>query len=384
MTSTPTLPPRGPTGTAERAGAPAVGVSNHIELAAASVARFADRPLFGECHGGAWHWTTYAEWYAGVAALRAGLATLGVGPGDRVAIVSRNSTAWAAAAYATYGLGAAFVPMYEAQRPDEWEHILRDCGATVAFGRTPVIAATLTEMHRRLPALQHVVTIEPDSRAPLSLATLTAPGHPAAAARAIAPDDVAGLIYTSGTTGMPKGVMLTHRNLVSNALATVAGFPIGPDDRTLSFLPWAHVYGQVCELHILIGAGASTAFNIDIDHLLDDLRVVQPTILVAVPRVFSKLHLSVRAQIEHQPRVIRAVFERGLAASLRHRRGEHLDLRERVVCWLAGFLFSRIRRTFGGRLRFAISGSATLAREVAEIIDGLGIEVYEGYGLTET
>jgi long-chain acyl-CoA synthetase len=359
--------------------------TNLVELANASVLRFAERPLFGERDGQSWRWMTYAAWQDRVDRLRAGLAAQGIGPGDRVAIVSRNSAAWAAAAYASYGLGATFVPMYEAQRPDDWEFILRDCEACLAFGRTPEIAAALTAMQPRLPALRHVISLEGPDDDPRSLLALVRSGraHPVGV-RQVAPDDVAGLIYTSGTTGFPKGAMLTHRNLTSNVLATVAGFPIGPDDRTMSFLPWAHVYGQVCELHILIAAGASTAFNTDTDHLLDDLREVKPTILVAVPRIFNKLHLAARDQIEHQPRAIRRVLERGLAAALRRRRGEHLGVGDRVAAWLARLVFARIRRAFGGRLRYAISGSATLSREVAELIDTVGIAVYEGYGLTET
>ena len=358
---------------------------NLVELARASVSRFASRPLFGERAGRTWTWTTYAAWQAHVDGVRAGLADLGVRPGDRVAIVSRNSAAWATAAYAAYGLGAAFVPMYEKQRPDEWEFILRDCGATVVFARTPAIAATLAAMRPRVPALRHVVTIEAPADDPASLAALERDGR----ARPVpsgspSPDDVAGLIYTSGTTGLPKGVMLTHHNLTSNVAAALATFPMTHEDRTVSFLPWAHVYGQVCELHILIAAGGSTAFNAELDQLPEDLRSVRPTILVAVPRIFNKLHASIRGQIETRPRVVRRVFRRGLAASIARRRGAHLGWVDRIVLVLAGVLFAAIRRKLGGRLRYAISASATLSLEVAEFIDGLGIAVYEGYGLTET
>ncbi len=359
--------------------------ANLTELAAASVATYGPRPLFGEKRGGTWQWTTYAQWQAEVDALRGGLAALGVQPGDRVAIVSRNSTAWATAAYATYGLGAAFVPMYEAQQPTEWEFILRDCGATVVFGRTPAIVGILDEMQPRLPALRHVIQIEGSASDARTMAALAAEGraHPAPT-RPAAPEDLAGLVYTSGTTGLPKGVMLTHHNLTSNIEATLESFPLVEDDRSLSFLPWAHVYGQVCELHMLIGAGASTAFNTNTEHLIEDLAEVKPTILVAVPRIFNRIHAGVRAQIEKRPRVVRYVFERGVAASVRRRRGERLGAGDRFVCWLAGFLFAAIRKKFGGRLKYAISASATLSHEVGEFIDALGIDVYEGYGLTET
>lgn len=357
---------------------------NLVDLARASVARFAARPLFGERRNGAWHWMTYLEWQARVDALRAALAGLGIRPGERVAIVSRNSADWATAAYASYGLRATFVPMYEAQRPEDWEFILRDCEASVVFGRTAAITESLAAMRPRLPSLRHVITIEGSADDPWSLPALVRRG--AAAPLAIGspgPGDLAGMIYTSGTIGLPKGVMLTHANLTSNVIATLAGFPIVPEDRTLSFLPWAHVYGQVCELHILVAAGASTAFNTDTARLFEELREVRPTLLVAVPRIFNRLHVAVRAQIERRPRAVRRLFERGLLAAQRRRRGERLGLRERIACWPARFLFAAIRRELGGHLKYVISGSATLSREVGEFIDGLGLDVYEGYGLTE-
>ncbi|HSN27291.1 MAG TPA: long-chain fatty acid--CoA ligase, partial [Kofleriaceae bacterium] len=354
-------------------------ITNLVELAEHSVQRFADRPLFGERLDGKWEWQSFRGWQARVDAIRGVLDGLGIVRGDKVAIISRNSSVWAAAAYATYGLGAAFVPMYEAQRPSDWEFILRDCGASVVFVRTPQIAEAVRQMTPRLPALKYVLTIED----PLSLRELEARAHPVPAIHPDA-DDLAGLIYTSGTTGMPKGVMLTHRNITADVHGTLAGFPFRPDDRTVSFLPWAHVYGQTCELHILVAAGASTAFNTNPEHLLDDLASVKPTMLVAVPRIFNKLHAAVRAQIAHKPRVIRRVFERGLEASIAKKRGEHIGFVQRIMLFLAGFLFAAVRRKLGGHLRYAISGSATLSHDVAEFIDAIGIQVYEGYGLTET
>jgi long-chain acyl-CoA synthetase len=358
--------------------------ANLVELADASVSKFADRRLFGEIRGDAIEWMTYRDWYDRVAALRGGLASLGVAPGDRVAIVSRNSAEWAMAAYASYGLGAAFVPMYEAQRPSDWELILRDCEATVVFGRTPELVAALREMQPRLPALRHIVQIEGTTAGP-TLASLVEYGrvHPVST-HAAQPDDVAGLIYTSGTTGVPKGVMLTHHNLTSNIEATLSSFPFKHTDWTLSFLPWAHVYGQTCELHLLIAAGASTVFNHNTEHLVEELRIAKPTILVAVPRIFNKLYASVSGQIDKKPRPIRYVFQRGLAASVRLRAGQSIGVVDRLIYWLASVLFAAIRRKLGGNLRYAITGSATLSRKVAEFIDGLGIDVYEGYGLTET
>jgi long-chain acyl-CoA synthetase len=357
-----------------------------VELGETSARRFASNPLFGERQDGHWRWTRYAEFWEQVEELRGGLAAHGVGPGDRVAVVARNGVGWAVCAYATYSLAAELVPMYEMQRPADWELILQDSRSRVVVGRTPRVVAALDAMRPRLPALRHVFDLEGPADDPRSCAALRRIGRerPVAAVHP-APESVAGLVYTSGTTGRPKGVMLTHRNLTFTIAATVASFPLSPEDRTVSFLPWAHAYGQVGELHILIAIGASTAFNDDIARLVDDLREVRPTILVAVPRIFHKIHTGVCAQIATRSRPIRALFRAGLDVAARRRRGESVSAGARLMHGLADRLvFARIHRGLGGRLRYAISASASLSPEVAQFVDALGIELYEGYGLTET
>jgi long-chain acyl-CoA synthetase len=357
-----------------------------VRIAERSVFEFATRPVFGERVDGRWSWMTYRELGRWIDEVRGGLSALGVGTGDRVAIISNNSAAWAAAAYATYGLAATFVPMYEAQRHEDWEFILRDCEASVVFVRTPGIAAEIEGMKERLPRLRHVVVIEGAEHDERSLASLRRRGREHVT-RVVYPDPeaIAGFIYTSGTTGKPKGVMLSHRNLVSNIIASTAVFPVGPDDRSVSFLPWAHVYGQTIELHIFVSVGASTAFNRDVKKLVDDLGEVRPTILVAVPRIFNRIYDGVRAQISKKPKPIQTLFHRGLEASYRTRHGEHVSLGDRAMLALADALvFRKVRHKFGGRLRYVISGSATLSHDVGRFIDALGLDVYEGYGLSET
>ena len=357
-----------------------------VRMAEHSVRTFADRPVFGERVDGTWSWMTYREVGTQIDELRSGLATIGVTSGDRVAIISRNSAPWAITAYATYGLGATLVPMYEAQRHDEWEFILRDCNASVVFVRTAEIAAAVESMRGALPALQHVITIESPADDRRTFDGLRRLGREHVVPTIYPdPESIAGFIYTSGTTGRPKGVMLSHANIASNVAASTSVFPVKADDRSVSFLPWAHIYGQAVELHILFSVGASTAFNHDVTKLVDDLQEVRPTILVAVPRIFNKIHDGVRAQIAGKPRPIRALFKSGIASSIRRRRGERLGVGERIVLWLANLLvFGKIRHKFGGRLKYTISASATLSHEVGEFIDALGLDVYEGYGLSET
>ena len=359
---------------------------NLVELFEHGRRAFADRPLFGTKHDSVWEWTTYGRFGELVDAFRAGLATLGVSPGDRVAIVSNNRVEWAVAAYATYGLGATFVPMYEAQRPEEWKLILEDCGAKVVLAATPAIGRALREMRPSLGALEHVVGLERSPDGTLAYEDLLETGRtgPVRAADP-SPDDVAAFVYTSGTTGRPQGVMLTHGNLTSNVAAGTSVFPVSPEDRTLSFLPWAHVYGQAIELHVLVSVGASTAFVSALPKLVDELAEVKPTMLVAVPRIFTRIYAGVNAQMAERPRFVRALFRRGLRAATRRRRGARLGPLEQAELAVADrLIFSRVREKFGGRLKYAISASAALSLDVAEFIDALGVEVYEGYGLTET
>ncbi len=374
-----------------------------VEVLEKSTIAHSGQPLFGTKKGGQWTWTTYAEFAREVDRLRAGLASRGVGPGDRVAIVSNNRVEWAAAAYATYGLGAAFVPMYEAQQPKEWEFIARDCGAKVLFVANEAALAKAKASFDRLPALKSVVVIDGDTKrdgdgtSPASpergrslprvdtYASLLAADHGGSASVPVQPTDIAGLIYTSGTTGEPKGVILTHLNLAANVSAVHELFPIGKDDRSLAFLPWAHVFGQVVELHSLLSMGASMAICEGLDKLLDNLAEVKPTILMSVPRVFNRLYTAVHTQIASKPRPIKALVHKAMAVTAKERSGHRLDLRELALLKLADRLvFSKVRARFGGRLKYAVSGGAALSIEVAEFIDSIGVTVYEGYGLTET
>ncbi len=357
-----------------------------VSLARESFRTHGDRPLFGTRGPGGWIWTTYREVEAAVDAFRAGLASLGVRAGDRVGIIAGNRVEWAVAAYATYGLGATFVPMYQQQRADEWELILRDCGAKVVIGAGRHVLEAIAEMRARLPALVHVIALDGHEPRSLDFEEVLERGRAQPVpATAPDPDTVAGFIYTSGTTGKPKGVMLTHRNIATNIAAGLSVFPIGADDSTLSFLPWAHAYGQVIELHLVVAAGASTAFVTDVSKLVEQLAEVRPTMLVAVPRIFNRLYANLMEQIGKRPRFVQGLFRTAVRTAKRHRLGEKTSVLDDAALRLADrLIFTKVRKRLGGRLRYAISASATLSLEVAEVIDAAGIPVFEGYGLTET
>jgi long-chain acyl-CoA synthetase len=360
-----------------------------VELLAESVQKHAARSVFVTKHAGRWIETSYQEFGERVDALRAALSLLGVGPGDRVGIIAGNRVEWAVAAYATYGLRAAFVPMYEAQHESEWAFIIRDSGLKLLFVADLAERARVERIRASTPNLQHVVVLSDTDAAP-SYASLLKRGAaaPVAALRPL-PTDLAAILYTSGTTGEPKGVLLTHGNVLANVLPmreVMAAAEERPEEhRSLAFLPWAHAFGHTSELHGAISAGSSMAIAESIDKIVDNLQEIRPTILVAVPRVFLRVYNSALHLIGQKPAPVRWLFERGLAAAKKKNRGEQLRLMEAVVLAIADrIVFSRVRARLGGRLKYAVSGAAALSRDVGEFIDAIGIVVYEGYGLTET
>lgn len=356
-----------------------------LDLLDASVRLHGPRPLFLTRRSDAWVPTTYTEFARLVDAVRGGLADLGVSPGDRIGIISSNCVEWAAVAYAGYGLRAAIVPMYESQRATDWAFVIRDAGLRVMFVSEAAVHARLADVAGALPTLHDVCVFHgPASRGGLTFEQLAGRTEAAPPARP-SQEDVAAVMYTSGTTADPKGVVLTHGNLVSNITTVLSQVPVTKQHRSLAFLPWAHAFGQTLELHGVIAAGASMAIAESVDKIVDNLAEVRPTVLVAVPRVFLRVHARVTSMLAGKSRTIRWLATRGLAlAKRRSTTGRRLPLHQHLLWWIADrVVFARVRQRVGGRLEFAISGAALLPKTVAELIDGLGIQLYEGYGLTE-
>jgi long-chain acyl-CoA synthetase len=360
--------------------------TNLVHVLQASVSKYGPRPLFGVLGANGVQWTSFQEFQTLVDQFRAGLASLGVKSGDAVAVISNNRLEWAVGSHACFGLGAAYVPMYEAQLDKEWEYILADSDAVICLAASPAIQKRVEAMRSALPKLRHVVSFDSVPDDVLSYAGLLARGK-AQPVQVSIPDgeDVASLIYTSGTTGKPKGVVLTHKNLSSVVNSMLEIVDIGSDDRGIAFLPWAHVFGGCIELNLAICTGAGTAICGDATKLGEYLSQVKPTVLFAVPRVWNKIHAGVQNLMMEKPPAIQWIYNTALSAKQKLRTGKPVSLREKIAIKAADkIIFPKILEKFGGNLRFAVSGAAALPRAVAEFMESLGIQVHEGYGLTET
>lgn len=358
-----------------------------VDVFKRSVADYARQNLFGTKIDGQWQWITYGDFGKRVDAFRGGLADLGVSQGDTVAIISANRVEWAIAAYAAYGLGARFCPMYESQLEKDWKYITEDSGAKVLLASTYPIYETVRGWTG--DGIEHVFCMALPSEDEASFAALEKRGESNPAGTVdIDPEWICGFIYTSGTTGKPKGVLLSHSNIVSNLNGVSAIFPVDSSDVSVSFLPWAHSFGQTCELHSMLSRGAAMAIAESVEKLVDNFAEVRPTVLYAVPRVFNKIYDGLQKKIAEEGGLKQTLFDAAMANAGRRKRLAANGASSWWVDTTHGLfdkvIFSKVRERFGGRLRYAVSGGAALSPEVGDFIDKLGIFVCEGYGLTET
>ncbi len=362
---------------------------NLVEMAEASFARYAQLPLFGTPDGdGNYKWTTYQAVGERVDALRAGLARMGITSSDAVGIIANNCTEWAIAAFATFGLGGRFIPMYEKELARIWKHIIKDGGIRVLFVANMNIYTQVQSFRAETPDLEHVFLIESD--AVTSMQDLETQGRqqPVGAIRP-KPEAIAVLIYTSGTTGSPKGVLLSHGNFTSNVISGGGRFPeISTQSRGLSILPWAHSYGQTAELYNFIHRGAAIGFARNITTIAEDMAQVAPTFLIAVPRVFNKIYEGLWAKINEKGGLAKKLFVMGLESAARKRaleaQGKNAVIAKIKYALADGVVFRKIRRRFGGKLKGALTASAMMNMQVAQFFADIGIPVFDAYGLTET
>ena len=349
--------------------------------------------------GDGWQSMSWAEAGERVAELAAGLVALGIEPEQRVAIISSTRVDWALVDFAILCAGAATTTVYPTTNPEDVAYILADSGTRLVFAEDDAQIAKLKAHRDELPELMTVVTFDgtPDGDRVIALDDLARRGaellrqQPTAVTDrvdATRPDHLATLIYTSGTTGRPKGVRLSHDCWVYEGVSVDESGLLTPDDVQYLWLPLSHSFGKVL-LAAQVATGSSAALDGRVEKIIDNLAVVSPTFMAAAPRIFEKVRGRVvtMAEDEGGPKLKIFTWAMGVGREVSQLRlagkepGAVLKAKHAVADKL---VFTKLRARFGGRLRFLVSGSAALSRDVAEFFHAAGILILEGYGLTET
>lgn len=364
--------------------------------------QFPDTVSFRRREGSSWHDVTAREFATEVTEVAKGLVNSGIAAGDRIGLMSKTRYEWTLLDFAIWTAGAVTVPIYETSSSDQMHWILSDSGARGLLVETPEHTAILNEIRDQLPELKHAWQIEPAPTASTNPTDKPAVAQLREAAsglsddelrerrRSVRADDMATIVYTSGTTGRPKGVVLTHRNLLAEIRADLAAFPhlMEEGNSLLTFLPLAHVLARAIALGAVAGR-VTLGHTPDISNLLDDLASFQPSYVVAVPRVFEKVYNSARlkAHSEGKGKIFDAAERTAVAYS--EATTSSADVSPGIVLRAKHAVFdklvyAKLRATLGNRCQAAISGGAPLAGRLAHFFRGIGIPVFEGYGLTET
>lgn len=371
-----------------------MGEPNLTRAVLANARARGSQPCLRFFRSGGWQQLRWAEVGERVAALARGLGSLGVAPGHRIAIVSGNRPEWALADLAGLAAGGQVVSVFPTLPDAEMAFILRHAACRLAFVESPQLAARLAGLQPQLPSLGPIVLLESDAGGGQfpTLQDLAAGGPRGGGLPgwAAAPDEPALVIYTSGTTGEPKGVVLTHRNVLATLEAVVAAF--GDVSRlrlNLSFLPLAHALERIAGHFLPLVLGHTIAYARSLDTIAEDFRTVRPDFAVAVPRVFEKVYARIHAQVRSQPAAAQALFRWAVGVGVQ--RSQRLERRQPIPPRLAAryaladlLVFRALRARLGGRLRLFVSGGAPLSATIARFFHATGILVCEGWGATET
>ena len=349
----------------------------------------------------AWTSTSYRETWDWITQVAMGLKHLGIRDGDRVCIMSRTRPAWLAADLGALSLGAVTCPIYPSVEPEQAAFVINNVGARLIFVENLQQAAKVEQVRADCPTLEHVVVIDDRGRLPagaisfddiFNLATVD-PGEIrewTTTWKGYGRDKVATIVHTSGTTAQPKGVVLTHGNILHNFEAGIQAVDFNENDLFLSFLPLSHMTERAAGQIVPLGRGCTIAYaEPAIERLAANMAEVRPTVMVAVPRLYERLYARVLATVEAGPPLRQRIFEWALGLG-RAKYANHLDGRPDSA-WLRlqlavadRLVFHRIKERTGGRVRYFVSGGAPLSQEIGAFFYAMGMLILEGYGLTET
>ena len=344
---------------------------------------------------GDWVQCTWADVEAEVGRWQFALRREGLEPGDRVAMMLRNCREWVTFDQAALGLGLITIPLYTDDRADNIAYILEQAGVKLLLIEGKIQWRRLSPALDRMPTVQSIISLHSieDDDLPgdprLKMASDWLFGlHGELITRSVDPDSLASIVYTSGTTGRPKGVMLSHRNILFNAHAASQCGPLNQDDLFLSFLPLSHTLERTAGCYLPMMIGAEVAFARSIPQLGEDLTVVRPTVLISVPRIYESVYAKIQASLKQKSGFARTLFR--LTIDTGWARFEHAQGRAgwspRALLWplLDRLVARKVRERLGGRMQYAVCGGAPLPPPIARFFIGLGLPIYHGYGLTES
>jgi long-chain acyl-CoA synthetase len=342
-----------------------------------------------------WQALTWAEMAAQVARWQTALAQENLAPGDKVAIMLRNSPQWVMFDQAALGLGLITVPLYTDDRPDNVAYIIKEAEVKLLLIDGSHQWKRLYTVREELSSLTRIIYVQPfetnelyDERLRELEKWLPTSEVSELRAEESAPQELASIVYTSGTTGRPKGVMLSHDNILTNALAASVCIPFWLDDLFLSFLPLSHMFERTAGYYLPMIIGATVAYARSIQQLAMDLTTLRPTILISVPRIYEQVYIKIQGQLDKKSKLAQTLFN--LAVVVGWRRFQYQQGRAswhpQLLLWplLQHLVAKSLLDKLGGRLRLAISGGAALPPTVAKVFIGLGLNLLQGYGLTET
>ena len=341
-----------------------------------------------------WVDITWQQTVNRVAQIQAALAGDGLQPGDRVAIMLRNCPEWIQFEQAALGLGLVVVPLYTNDRVDNTAYVLQDAGIKVLLLEGQQDLDSLTDISSQIGGLVRLITLNRcnnnanytrlmdfDSWVENSVQTYENQQPELQTYRADR-NDLATIVYTSGTTGRPKGVMLSHNNILVNAYLGIERISVYREDVFLSFLPLSHTLERTAGEYIPMMCGSAVAFARSVQDLGEDLLSIQPTILVSVPRIYERVYGKISTQLENKSEFARNLFHK--AVELGWHRFQQPNNTYLLWPLMKTLVANKIMAKLGGRLRLAICGGAPLSQEVAKVFIGLGLNLVQGYGLTET
>lgn len=346
-----------------------------------------------------WQEVSWTQYYDKIVAAGSGLLALGVQPHAKVAIMSNTRFEWSIADYAVLGCQAVTIPVYQTVTTADLQHILSNSEAEILFLETRAMLKQFLQIREHCPQVKKVICIDPVRDSDIEFMTwdefmaLGAQEKYRWAAEfkkrceATTRQDIATILYTSGTTGLPKGVVLTHEQIMSEITEAFPHLGVTEDDCTLSFLPYAHVMGRIEHWgHMIVGF--KMAYAESIERIRGDLVDIKPTIIIAVPRIFEKVYSAIHAQLGNN--VLRTqIFQRALKIGQEF---SQLKIDRKPIPWklfveyqvAQKLVLNKVKEAFGGKMRFAVSGGAPISKDVAMFFNACGIIILEGYGLTET